>query len=233
MPATANSLTADDWTLFDKIMYGGLGYGSFCLPTDFFKVIVAILFPPLGEIINVLEDTITSNFPYFTMDTLKLLCTYNSINKIVYSFLLTTFFYIPGLVYTLTNIVQKERIVSNNIYIAVEYVLTNPARIVSEGGKFIGDYPLQGRNYKYYISNNNKIGYVYDENNRLILILLPNGVKYRVNKVGNLSSSTNDDNTDYFNKLGNEISNAFKTAFKDNVGSAFETAGSAIASIFT
>jgi len=75
MPATANSLTADDWTLFDKIMYGGLGYGSFCLPTDFFKVIVAILFPPLGEIINVLEDTITSNFPYFTMDTLKLLCT--------------------------------------------------------------------------------------------------------------------------------------------------------------
>ena len=32
-----NTIKADDWTLFDKVMYGGLGYGTFCLPTDFLE----------------------------------------------------------------------------------------------------------------------------------------------------------------------------------------------------
>ncbi len=27
-------ITIDDWTLFDKIMYGGFGYSSFCLPEN-------------------------------------------------------------------------------------------------------------------------------------------------------------------------------------------------------
>ena len=109
---TAEKINARNWTLFDKIMYGGLGYGSFCLPSDFFKVIVAIIFPPLGEIINMVEDTVSPEFPFFNSDTIKMLFSVDSMNKIIYSFLLTTLFYIPGLVYTLTNIVNKERKIS-------------------------------------------------------------------------------------------------------------------------
>jgi uncharacterized membrane protein YqaE (UPF0057 family) len=111
----SNNIDASQWTLFDKIMYGGLGYSSFCLPTNFFKVVIAILFPPLGEIINILEDDITYTFPFITWDSIKKLLTFQSINTIVYSFLLTTLFYIPGLVYTLTNIVEKERKVNYDI----------------------------------------------------------------------------------------------------------------------
>jgi len=104
-----NTIKADDWTLFDKVMYGGLGYGSFCLPTDFFKVIIAILFPPLGEICNIVEDTVSIEFPYINWKSLKILFEYDNMKRIIYSFILTTLFYIPGLVYTLTNIVEKER----------------------------------------------------------------------------------------------------------------------------
>jgi uncharacterized membrane protein YqaE (UPF0057 family) len=126
-------MDASQWTLFDKVMYGGLGYSAFCLPTDFFKVIVAILFPPLGELINILEDTITDTFPYLTWDCIKKLCTYESLNTIVYSFLLTTLFYIPGLIYTLTNIVNKERKINYDVHGKIIYEFTdrfgNPARI--------------------------------------------------------------------------------------------------------
>ena len=103
---TSQNIDASQWTLFDKIMYGGLGYGAFCLPSDFFKVIVAIIFPPLGEIINIIEDTINDTFPYINWKSIIQLC--NNIQNIIYSFLLTTWFYIPGLVYTLTHIVNKE-----------------------------------------------------------------------------------------------------------------------------
>jgi len=105
----SNNIKPEQWTLFDKIMYGGLSYGPFCLPTDFFKVIVAIIFPPLGEVINIVEDTVSDSFPWITWDSLKALFIHKSIKIIVYSFLLTTLFYVPGLVYTLTNIVNKER----------------------------------------------------------------------------------------------------------------------------
>jgi len=109
-----NTIKADEWTLFDKVMYGGLGYGSFCLPTDFFKVILAILFPPLGEVCNIVEDTVSIEFPYINWKSLKVLFEYDNMKRIIYSFILTTLFYIPGLVYTLTNIVEKERNVNYN-----------------------------------------------------------------------------------------------------------------------
>jgi len=111
----STDLNASSWTLFDKIMYGGLGYGAFCLPSDFFKVIIAILFPPLGEIINIVEDTVSDTFPYITWDSIKELCTYKTLNVIVYSFILTSLLYIPGLIYTLTNIVEKERKVTYSL----------------------------------------------------------------------------------------------------------------------
>ena len=34
-------------TLFDKIMYGGLGYGTICLPKDLPDSLCMIAFPPL------------------------------------------------------------------------------------------------------------------------------------------------------------------------------------------
>jgi uncharacterized membrane protein YqaE (UPF0057 family) len=118
----APTINAWNWQLFDKIMYGGLGWGVFCLPTDFFKVIVAIIFPPLGEVINIVEHTVADSFPWITWESLQQLFTYASLNTIVYSFLLTTLFYIPGLVYTLTNIVNKERRISYDVSSVSEYI---------------------------------------------------------------------------------------------------------------
>jgi uncharacterized membrane protein YqaE (UPF0057 family) len=105
----ANTIDIREWTLFDKLMYGGLGYGAFCFPTDFFKVIIAILFPPLGEVLNILDDTITAEFPYVSWECMKKLCQYESLKRLVYSFVLTALFYVPGLVYTLTGIVEQEQ----------------------------------------------------------------------------------------------------------------------------
>lgn len=105
----ANEINVNKWTLFDKLMYGGLGYGAFCFPTDFFKVIIAILFPPLGEVLNILDDTITADFPYVSWECIKKLCEYENIKRLVYSFVLTALFYVPGLVYTLTGIVEQQK----------------------------------------------------------------------------------------------------------------------------
>lgn len=109
MSTTANGIDskeakidANDWTLFDKLMYGGLGYGAFCLPTNFFKIVFTVIFPPLGEILNIIADGLINEFPYVTWGTLKRL--FNSLDTIIYSFLLTSMFYIPGLIYTLGNI---------------------------------------------------------------------------------------------------------------------------------
>ena len=106
--ATPINIDAAHWTLFDKIMYGGLGYGSFTLPANFFKLIIAICFPPLGQVINIIGDQILSYPPFITLDALKLLLQPDSITKIIYSFLYTTFFYIPGLIYVLGNIADTD-----------------------------------------------------------------------------------------------------------------------------
>ena len=103
-----NDIDISKWTLFDKVMYGGLGYGAFCLPTNFFKIIITIIFPPLGQLINNVGSSISSNFPYFNWDVIKNILSYNNLNTLIYSFLLTTLFYIPGLVYTLTNISNSD-----------------------------------------------------------------------------------------------------------------------------
>lgn len=127
----ALNINASRWTLFDKIMYGGMGWGAFCMPTDFFKVIVAIIFPPLGEIINIVENTVSDSFPWITWGSIKELFTYKSLNTIVYSFLLTTLFYVPGLVYTLTNIVNKERKIGYEVSPMSEYTSSNGTTITA------------------------------------------------------------------------------------------------------
>jgi len=104
----ANSVNLAQWTLFDKVMYGGLGYGAFCLPTNFFKIIIAVIFPPLGEIVNIVSNYISPDIPYLNWTVFFNLIKIENLNKIIYSFVLTTLFYIPGLVYTLSNISKTD-----------------------------------------------------------------------------------------------------------------------------
>jgi len=101
-------IDAHNWTLFDRLMYGGLGYGAFCLPTNFFKIVFTVIFPPLGEVLNVVSDFISNDFPYITWKTLKAVM--NNLDRIIYSFILTSMFYVPGLIYTLGNITCDEHL---------------------------------------------------------------------------------------------------------------------------
>ena len=102
------SINVNQWTFVDKLMYGGLGYGSFCLPSNFFKIIICCLFPPLGEVVNIVGEQVSPDMPYITLDTILILFKSENITKIIYSFLLTTCFYIPGLIYTLGNISDND-----------------------------------------------------------------------------------------------------------------------------
>ena len=106
----SQKIDATQWTLFDKIMYGGLGYGVFSLPSNFFVIIITCLFPPLGQIILNLGDTVLTEPPYLSWNALKTLLEPVNIRQIIYSFLLTSLFYIPGLVYVLGNIVDSDKI---------------------------------------------------------------------------------------------------------------------------
>jgi uncharacterized membrane protein YqaE (UPF0057 family) len=105
-----NNVNADTWTLFDKIQYGGLGYGAFALPSNFFNLIIAICFPPLGQVINIIGDKISDLPPFITLDAIKMLLQPENISQVIYSFILTALFYIPGLVYVLGNIAESEKI---------------------------------------------------------------------------------------------------------------------------
>lgn len=89
-----------DWTLYDRLMYGGLGHGYFCMPTNLVRVVATVLFPPIAIILKYLH--LSTEFPYITIDTLVYL--FKNIDDIIYSFVLTALFYIPGLIYGLTNL---------------------------------------------------------------------------------------------------------------------------------
>ena len=84
-----------EYTLYDRVMFGGLGYGTFCLPTNLFRVIFTVIFPPLGVIFKYL----TSEFPYVNFHDL-----FENLNEIIYVFILTAMFYIPRLIYALSTI---------------------------------------------------------------------------------------------------------------------------------
>ena len=99
-----NKIFANEYDLFDRALYGGLGHGVFVFPTYMFKVIFTIIFPPIGHIINIIEDFILDEFPYITWDTIKELLNFANLNTIIYSYILTSLFYVPGLVFTLANL---------------------------------------------------------------------------------------------------------------------------------
>jgi uncharacterized membrane protein YqaE (UPF0057 family) len=97
----------DNYTFFQRILYGGVSSGILIIPTHFFKILITLIFPPLGEIFGALTSSvgfIADSFPWITWDALKKLVHYETINRIVYSFLLTSLFYIPGLLYSLSNL---------------------------------------------------------------------------------------------------------------------------------
>jgi len=93
-------ILADNWTFYDKLVYGGLGYGSLCLPTHLFDVIFTVIFPPLGYIIKHLD--FLDEFPYVHWGTLAKIIEH--LDELITSIILTAFFYIPGLIYTLDKI---------------------------------------------------------------------------------------------------------------------------------
>ena len=74
----------DNQSLYDKLMDGGLGYGSICFPAEIGKYILLIIFPPL----------------YVFIDQWKL--GFPRIDRIIVNFLLTSFFYFPGLLHALS-----------------------------------------------------------------------------------------------------------------------------------
>lgn len=103
----------DNFTLWDRFLYGGLGYSMITLPTNLFRVIATVLFPPLGVVMKY----IVNDFPY--IDFAKLIL---NLDEIIYVLILTTFFYIPGLIYSLSLIkcdygaAQTDAIVSKMQY---------------------------------------------------------------------------------------------------------------------
>lgn len=106
--STGNELEAKidnmEWTLFDRFLYGGLGHGYFCFPTNLVRVLFTVLFPPLGVILKHLK--VSPIFPYITLDTIRNLI--SNIDDIIYSFVLTALFYIPGLIYGLSSLKCTE-----------------------------------------------------------------------------------------------------------------------------
>jgi len=83
---TDNTVDADGLTIYDKVMYGGFGFGTVCLPTYLFQLFITIIFPPAG----VFMDEKKKGFPKPT--------------RILTCIILTSLFYFPGLIYGLNGL---------------------------------------------------------------------------------------------------------------------------------
>ena len=89
-----------EWTLFDRFLYGGLGHGYFCFPTNLVRILMTVIFPPLATILKYLK--VSTTFPYITLETINNLL--RNIDDIIYCFVLTAMFYVPGLIYGLSSL---------------------------------------------------------------------------------------------------------------------------------
>jgi len=96
------------YNLVSKVLYGGIASGVVVIPTNAVKIVLTLIFPPLGTILEIIGDALLNEFPYITWDTLKKIFEYKNFNKILYSFLLTSLFYVPGLVYVLAQITTSQ-----------------------------------------------------------------------------------------------------------------------------
>ena len=86
MTRTCSRTDFDNQSAFSKMMDGGIGYGTICLPAELPKYIIMVIFPPL----YVIMDQYKKGFPRF--------------DKIIVSFVLTSLFYFPGLLHALSII---------------------------------------------------------------------------------------------------------------------------------
>lgn len=73
-------------SLYDKFMYGGMGYGLFCVPKELPKYIIMIIFPPLSVFIEEMNGG------------------FKNVGRIIINFILTSFFYFPGLLHAMNVI---------------------------------------------------------------------------------------------------------------------------------
>jgi uncharacterized membrane protein YqaE (UPF0057 family) len=73
-------------SLYQKMMYGGMGYDSFCVPKELPNYIMLIVFPPLSVFIQQWKTG------------------FKRVDKIIICFILTSFFYFPGLLYGLNEL---------------------------------------------------------------------------------------------------------------------------------
>lgn len=73
-------------TLYDKMMHGGMAYGTFCVPKQLTSYIILIIFPPLYVFIDEMNNG------------------FKRIDRIIICFILTSFFYFPGLLYGLSRL---------------------------------------------------------------------------------------------------------------------------------
>jgi uncharacterized membrane protein YqaE (UPF0057 family) len=92
------------YNLVSKFLYGGIMSGVIVLPTNFIKIIITLIFPPLGTLLEIVSKYLYNEFPYITWDAIVEIFKYDNINKIIYTFILTSMFYVPGLVYTLAQL---------------------------------------------------------------------------------------------------------------------------------
>jgi uncharacterized membrane protein YqaE (UPF0057 family) len=107
MDIVENDIQRDNYTLFQRILYGGVSHGVVIIPTHFFKILITLLFPPIGEIFNIITSVpefIADKFPWITWNAIVNLVKFENLNLIIYSFILTSMFYIPGLIYVLAEL---------------------------------------------------------------------------------------------------------------------------------
>ena len=88
-------INKNQYTFMDKILTGGLGYGHFCIPDEMPHIILAMVFPPFAIIWNYAMGNY-KNFAEF-------------VKKFFFCFILTMFFYFPGLIYAINDIGCRAR----------------------------------------------------------------------------------------------------------------------------
>ena len=107
MDSAEIDIQTGDYNLVSRILYGGICSGAIVIPTNFIKVILTLIFPPLGTLLEVIGNGLLTKFPYITWDALIKIFDPTNFNNIIYTFVLTSMFYIPGLIYVLSNLVPN------------------------------------------------------------------------------------------------------------------------------
>ena len=102
MDSAEIDIRTGNYDLVSRILYGGICSGAIVIPTNFVKVILTLIFPPLGTILEIISEGLLNEFPYITWDALVKIFDPTNFNNIIYTFVLTSLFYVPGLVYTLS-----------------------------------------------------------------------------------------------------------------------------------